>query len=185
MRGFPEIRRHIHLQPRFKENVASFFRIGSLKTNHHGQGDADFFRSLDHAVGNPFTSHDASENIDENTFDFSVLEEDAKSGCDGLLGSASAHVQKVGGFGTGQLDHVHRGHGQARPVHHAPDVPVQFHVVEVTGARLDFQRFLFVQITKRLDVLMLEQRVVVKGDLPVEGNELLVGGNHQGIDLDQ
>ena len=32
---------------------------------------------------------------------------------------------------------------------------------------------------------MLVQRVVVKGDLPVESHELFVRGNYQGIDLDQ
>ena len=185
MRGFPEIRRDVHLQPRCEENLPPLFRIGALEANDHGQGDADLFRGLDHAIGDPFTPHDASENIDKNAFDFSVLEEDAKPGRHGLFGGASAHVQKVGGFRAGQLDHVHRGHGQPRAVHHAPDIPVQFHVIEIIGTRFDFKRLFLVQVTKRLHVLMLVQRVVVEGDLPVECDELFVRGNHQRIDLDQ
>ena len=185
MRGLPEIRRDVHLQPRFEENLPPFLRIGTLEANNHGQGHANFFRGFDHSIGNPFTPHDASENIDENAFDFSVLEENAKPGRDGLLGGSSAHVQKVGGFRPGQLDHVHRGHGQSRPVHHTPDVPIQFHVIETMGTRLDLKRVFFVQVTKRLDVLMLEQRVVVKGDFPIECDKLFVRGNHQRVDLDQ
>ena len=48
-----------------------------------------------------------------------------------FLAGVAAHVQEVGWRATVQLDDVHGGHRQARPVHHAPNLTLQPDVVQV------------------------------------------------------
>ena len=81
------------------------------------------------------------------------------------------------------LDHVHRRHRQPRPVHHAPDVPVEADVGEVELGRLRLRRVLLVEVPQLLDVLVAEQAVAVEVHLCVEGDDVAVLGQHQGVDL--
>ena len=102
-----------------------------------------------------------------------------------FLSCPAAHIQKVRGRAAGVLNNVHRRHGQARAVHHAGNGAIQLDVVERVLARFHFQRIFLGRIAQRLDVRMAEERVVVKVDLRVEGEQLVVLGGDEGIDFDQ
>ena len=92
-----------------------------------------------------------------------------------LLGvGAAADVEEVGRLAAGQLDDVHRRHGQAGAVDHAADRAVEADVVQRELRRLDLERILFGGVAQRLEVLVPEQRVVVEGDLRVEREQVAV-----------
>ena len=101
-----------------------------------------------------------------------------------LLGrGAAADVEEVGRLAAEQLDGVHRRHREARAVHQAADVAVERDVRQVELRRFDFGRILFVEIAKRDDVRMTEQRVRVEVELGVERDHLAVAGEDQRIDF--
>ena len=53
-----------------------------------------------------------------------------------LLCGIATHIQEVGRGAPMQLDDVHGGHGQARPIDHAPNAAVQANVVQIIRAGL-------------------------------------------------
>jgi hypothetical protein len=84
---------------------------------------ADFFRRLNHAVGQTVTAKDAAEDIDEDRFDIGIALKNTEAVFDLLGTGAAAHVEEVDGVAAGVLDTVHGGHGQAGAVDHVADVP--------------------------------------------------------------
>ena len=94
------------------------------------------------------------------------------------------HVEEVRGLAPVELDDVHGGHGEPRPVHHAPDLAVESDVVEVVPARFDLGRVLLVLVAKGLELRATVERVVVEAHLRVEGHHPARAGEDEGIDLD-
>jgi hypothetical protein len=85
---------------------------------------------------------------------------------------------------AGQLDDVHRGHGEPRAVDHAADGAVQPDVVEGELGRLDLERILLGEVAQLFQIRMAEERVVIERDLGVEGEEIARLGEDERIDLD-
>ena len=73
------------------------------------------------------------------------------------LRRAAAHVEEVGRLAAVQLDDVHRRHGEAGAVHHAPDVAVERDVGEVVLRRLDLLLVLLVEVAQLDDVGVAEE----------------------------
>ena len=117
-------------------------------------------------------------------FTFSSRQDDLEGRDDLFAGSAPAHVEEIGGLAAEMLDDVHRAHGQAGTVDQAGDVSVEGDVVQVELRGLDFLGVLFVQVPEGDDLRVAEKGVVVEGHLGVEGQNLIVRGGNQGIDLD-
>ena len=104
---------------------------------------------------------------------------------DALLGRAAAHVQEVRGLAAVQLDQVHGRHGEPGAVHHAGDIAVERHIVELMLRRLALHRILLRVIPQGRQVLVPEQRVVLDVDLGIERQQIAVAGDDQRIDLHQ
>ena len=98
---------------------------------------------------------------------------------------AAAHIQEVGRVAAMQLDDVHGGHGQARPVHQAPDLAVQPDVVEVRLGRLHVPPVLLTLVPLGEQRPLPERRVVVYVDLAVHAHHLPVGGLRERVDLQE
>ena len=86
---------------------------------------------------------------------------------------------------------VHGAHGQACPVHKAPDVSVQTDVgqPELTGS--DFRRIFFGWIKHGRDRLLAEECIVIKVELGIDGKHLAIRvvfagrGNNQRVNFSQ
>src|SRR5260370_13176720 len=99
--------------------------------------------------------------------------------------SAPADIQEVGGHAAGILDDVHRGHGQARAIDHAPHVSVELDVVQTVFRSLHIERVFFSNVAELAKIGVTEQSVVIESDFGVEREESAVGGGDKGIDLKQ
>src|SRR5207248_10637039 len=106
-------------------------------------------------------AQNAAEDVDEDGLDVPVGHEDLERVANLLGVRSAADVEEVRRLASRQLDDVHRRHGEAGAVDHAPDVAVEVNVVEGILRRFDLERVLFVQVAKLADGGMAVQRVVV------------------------
>src|SRR5690606_8450061 len=106
-----------------------------------------------------------AEDIHQNGFDVRIGQNQFERNRDLILVCAAAHIQKVGGFLTGQLDNVHRRHGETGAVDHAADIAVELDVVEARLGRGEFDLVFFRLVAQRHHIRVAEQRVVVEVDL--------------------
>ena len=67
-----------------------FFLLRALESNDQWDAKAKLLGSADNTFGNVITSHDASKDVDEDTLDLGVSQEDFERLLDGLGGSAAA-----------------------------------------------------------------------------------------------
>ena len=131
-----EIGDNFNLKPVFvvfrklAEHVACNVSICACQTHNDWHFDIDLAGSLHDALCYRVTLHDAAKDIYKDGVDFWVLTQDLKSGAHLLSGSTSTNVQEVCRAATLELDDVHRGHGKASAVHHAPNVTIESDVVE-------------------------------------------------------
>ena len=139
----------------------------------------------DQALGQHVAAQDAAEDVDQDALDVLVRHQDAEGVLDLLGVGAAADVEEVGRLAAGQLDDVHRRHGQAGAVDHAADRAVEADVVQRELRRLDLERILFVGVAQRREVLVPEHRVVVEGHLRVEREQVALLGDDQRVDLDE
>ena len=89
------------------------------------------------------------------------LQDDFERGRHLFLARAAAHIEEIGRAATEMLDDIHGGHGQARAVDQAGDGPIEFDVIEIEFAGLDFQRRFLVQVAHFLNILVPVKRVVI------------------------
>ena len=68
--------------------------------------------------------------------DLGVRENQFERRRDALLGRAAAHVQEIRRLAAVQLDQVHGRHGKAGAIHHAGNIAVERHIVELMLRRL-------------------------------------------------
>jgi hypothetical protein len=103
---------------------------------------------------------------------FGVGQHRVEGGDDPLGARAAADIEEVRGLAPGELDHVHRGHGEARAVDDAADVAVEAHIGEpvIGGHRL--ARVLLRRVAQRGDLRAAEERVGVEAHLGVERHEV-------------
>ena len=134
-------------------------------------------------MGNPLTTNNAAENVDENAFDVRIFQQDPESSRHCFFGRATADVQEVCRLAAGQLDDIHRRHRQTCAVHHAADVTIKLNIVEIIFSRFNLERIFFVEVAHLLHIGVPEQRVIVERHLAVQRDQFLVGSDDQRVDL--
>ena len=121
---------HGKLQSGALQNLLSLLDVGALEPYDHRDFQSDGLGSFDNTVGHDVTAHDAAENIDEDGSYISIGDQNMKCVSDLICVGPASNVQEVCGGPAGQLDDVHRRHGQPCPVDHAGNVPFQPNVVD-------------------------------------------------------
>ena len=119
--------------------------------------------------------HDPAKDVHHHALHAIIAQDNAKRLGDGFLGRTTPDIQEVGRLAAVQLDDVHRGHGQSRSVDQTADVAIQGDITqpELIGAKL---RLIFLARVEHLrHVLVAKQRVVIEGELRVDGQHLAVG----------
>src|SRR3546814_20857455 len=81
----------------------------------------------------PYTTLFRSD-VDEDTLDRRVLQDDLERRGDLFLVGAAADVQEIGREGAVQLDDVHRRHREPGAIDHAADVAVELDIGKVIFA---------------------------------------------------
>ena len=84
-----------------------------------------------------------------------------------------------------QLYEVHGRHSKACAVHHAGNISVQRHIVELVLRRLALHRVFLRVIAHFGQRSLAKQRVIFDVDLGVQGKEFPIRGHDQRIDLHQ
>jgi hypothetical protein len=174
----------VNLQAGCIDQLLAFLRVGALQAHDDGHLYlANVAVGVHHALRHAVAAYDAPEDVHQYGRHLGVAEDDAE----GLLhtpgAGRAANIEEVGRVGPRQLDDVHGGHGQPRPVHHAAHVPVELHIAEVVLAGFHLNGVLFVYITHLFNVGVPEQGVVVDHHLGVGREDPVVGGLHHGVDL--
>mmetsp|Transcript_9631 Transcript_9631/g.14035 ORF Transcript_9631/g.14035 Transcript_9631/m.14035 type:complete len:314 (-) Transcript_9631:93-1034(-) len=83
-----------------------------------------------------------------------------------------------------ELDDIHRRHCKASTVHHATDLAVQPHIVQVRFGSLHFTRVFHRCVPHSKQIFVAVGSVLVKVDLSVHAKDLPILGFHKGVDLD-
>ena len=171
------------------QNLASFGDLRALETDDDGDGEGfavfgDEFCGFDDAVGDVVAAVDAAEDVDEDALCLSAFEHDVKGGCDLLGGGVAADVEEVRGLAAAVLEHIDGRHGKTRAVDHACNVAAEVDVVESVRGGFEFLRIFFAVVAELGDVGVAVECAVVKVELGVEGNDVVVLGDDERVDLD-
>ena len=110
------------LEARLGKNSPAFVYVGSFHPNHNRHRQLHLLRGLHHTLSQDIAAKNSAEDIDQNPLDLAVAENDAESVFHHFGIGAAADIEEVGRLGTGLLDDIHGGHGQARTVDHVADV---------------------------------------------------------------
>src|SRR5690606_12544729 len=113
------------------QQLLAFFHVGAFQAHHDRDLDPHFLDRGDDAFSDHVAADDATEDVDEDAFDLVAGQDQLERFDHALLVGTAAHVQEVGRLAAVELDHVHRGHGQAGTIDHAADVAVHGDVVDV------------------------------------------------------
>src|SRR5690606_38055723 len=112
------------------QNFLALGNICAFETDDERNRQVDFFRSRDNAFGNDVAFHDAAENIDQDTFNSRIGENDLERSGHFFSGCAAAYVEEVCRERAVQFDDVHGRHGKAGTIDHAADIAVQLDIGE-------------------------------------------------------
>ncbi len=184
-------RRFVHriggreVQTAVLEHLLPELDVRAFHADHDWHRHAELPDRRDHPLGEDVAAQDATEDVDEHRLHALVRHQDLERVADLLGVGAAAYVQKVCRLPARQLDDVHRRHGEARAVDHAPDGAIELDVVQRELRRLDLERRLLSHVAQRLDLGMAIERVVVEVHLGVERQETAVIGHDERIDLDE
>jgi hypothetical protein len=158
--------------------------VGSLQSRNDGCLEVHLLNDLDQTLCNSITSHDTTEDVDEDGSDLGVACDEVESLANSLGCGTASNVQEVGGRTAVQLDNVHGGHGETGTVDEAANVSVELDEVESDLGGLDLIGVLLGKISPLENLLLAEVGVVVEAELGVHGEDLVVGGLGEGVDLD-
>lgn len=158
--------------------------VSTLQTGNDGGLQVHLLNDLDQTLGDGVAADDTTEDVDEDGGDLGVRGDEVEGLADSLGGGTSSNVEEVSGRTTVQLDDIHGGHGKTGTVDKAADVAVKLDEVEADLGGLDLIRVLLGNIPPLEDLLLTEVGVVVEAELGVHGEDLVVGGLGQGVDLD-
>src|SRR5438128_1778240 len=172
-----------HLLAGIGQDAASLLDLGAGEPHHQRHVDADLADGFDHAFGDPVAAVDAGEDVDQDGLDLSVAEHGTERFRHPLGRGTAADVEEVGRLAAGDLDHVHRRHGEACTVDDAADIAVQADIGEAAVAGKSLARVLLALVAQLGDFRPTEQRVLVERHFGVERDETAVAGHHQRIDL--
>jgi hypothetical protein len=158
--------------------------VGTLQTGNDGSLEVHLLDDLDQTLGNSVAADDTTEDVDEDGSDLGVGGDQVESLANGLRGGTASNVEEVGGGAAVQLDDVHGGHGKTGTVDEAADITVKLDEVEANLGSLDLIGVLLGDVPPLENLLLAEVGVVVEAELGVHGEDLVVGGLGQGVDLD-
>src|SRR5690606_6770444 len=99
-----------------------FFYVGPGKAHDNRQLDIQFLDRVDNALGDPITTIDASEDVDEQRLDVGILKDGPERLLHALWACTATDIEEVGGLAACELDHVQGRHGKASPVDDAADI---------------------------------------------------------------
>ncbi len=184
-RGVGQVGPGDDVQPAFGEDAAALLGLGPFQPHDQGDGETHRAAGFDQRIGDRCAAHDAAEDVDQHRPDARIAGQHAEGFGDLLDVGAAADVEEVGRLAAVELDQVHGAHGQAGPVDQAADIAVELDVAEPCFAGPDLGRLLFGQVAEAGQLGMPEQGVVVEAHLGVQGDELVVGGQHQRVDFQE
>src|SRR5207253_1430282 len=128
--------------------------------NHDRHAYAELFHGGDHAHGQNVAAQDAPENIDQHRAHVLVRYEDLERVANLFLVGAAAHIEEIRGLAAGQLDDVHRRHGQPGAVYHAADRAIEADVVQVVFGCFDLEWIFFLEVAELLQLRVPRERAV-------------------------
>src|SRR5690606_18859504 len=127
--------------------------------------------------------HDSTKDVDQHRLYVRIPEQNAKR-LRHLLGVGTpSDVEEVARLAPMELDEIHRAHGEASAVDQATDVPLELHVAKTGSPGTQFVGVFLACVTQLFELRMAKHRVVVEGDLPVEGHQLAATSDHQRSDV--
>lgn len=181
----------------------SLLHVGTLETGNDGDSQVhlidkisnldrktsawNFTHALDNlnkTLGDGVATNDTTEDVDEDGSDLGVAGDEIKGLLNGLRGGSTSDVQEVGGFASVELDNVHGGHGKTGTVDKASNVTSKLDEVQVGLGSLDLVGVLLSGVAPFENGLLPELCVVVKVELGVHAQNLVVRGLGKGVDLD-
>ena len=162
----------------------SRLHVGTLQTSNDRCLEVHALNNLDETLGNGVTADDTTEDVDEDGSDLGVRGDEVESLADSLGCGTASNVEEVSGRTAVQLDDVHCGHGKTGTVDKAANVTVELDEVEANLGGLDLIGVLLGNVPPLENLLLAEVGVVVEAELGVHGEDLVVGGLGQGVDLD-
>ncbi|KAI6768740.1 hypothetical protein HG531_010929 [Fusarium graminearum] len=171
------------LKTRVVDELVSLLDVGTLETGNDGDLEVQTLDGLDKTSGDGITSNDTTKDVDKDGSDLGVAGDELESLLDGGRGGTTTNVEEVGGLATVQLDDVHGGHGKTSTVDEAADITVKLDEVEVGLGSADLIGVLLSGVAPLKDLLLSEVGVVVKAELGVHAEDLMVRGLRQGVDL--
>src|SRR5262249_40571048 len=135
------------------------------------------------ALREDVTAHDSAENIDQDTADPGIRENDLEGVGYSFFGRPTPDIEEIGRFPTAEFDNIHRSHGQTGAVDHATDVAVQRDVGELVLTGFDLSRIFLVQITQSQNVLVPKHCVVIEAHFRIQRHNLTFFGYNQRVDF--
>lgn len=159
-------------------------RVVAVEADHQRLGQADGLQSPDDAVGDRVACRDPAEDVDEDRLHRRVGEDHRQPVGHDLRGRPAPDVQEVGGPCATAGHRVQGGHHQARAVADDADLAVEPDVVEPLRGGRHLQRVVLRGLVGAPTGLP-EARVVVQGDLAVEGQDPALRGTHERVHLDE
>ena len=164
--------------------LVSLLHVGTLETGNDGSAQTHLLHNVDQTLGNSVTTDDTTEDVDKDGRDLRVAGDQLESALDSGGGSTTTDVKEVSGVTTVQLDDIHGSHGETSTVDQATNVTVQLDEVQTVLSGLDLIGILLGVIAPREDLLLTELGVLVEAELGVHGQDLVVGGLGQRVNLD-
>jgi hypothetical protein len=131
------------------------------------------------------TSGRSRPTVHENSLHARIVEDQLEGASDAFLGGGACYVHEVRRLTAVMLDDVHGRHGEARAIHHAADVALQLHVIQVVTRGFELERVHLVLVAHILHVVVPEQGVLIERHLAIERDQAVRLGDDQRIDLHQ
>lgn len=90
--------------------------VSTLQSGDDGSTEVHLLDDIDQTLSNGITSHNTSEDVDEDGSDLGVAGDELEGRSDSSRGGTTADVKEVGRASTVKLDDVHSGHGETSTV---------------------------------------------------------------------
>lgn len=90
--------------------------VSTLQSGDDGGTEVHLLDDIDQTLSDGITSHDTSEDVDEDGSDLGVAGDELEGRSDSSRGGTTADVKEVGRASTVELDDVHSGHGETSTV---------------------------------------------------------------------
>jgi len=164
--------------------LVSSLHVGTLQPSNNRSLEVHLVDNLDETLGNSVATDDTTEDVDEDGSNLGVAGDQVERLPDSLGCSTATNVEEVSGRTAVQLDNVHGSHGETGTVDEAANVTVELDEVEANLGGLDFLGVLLGDVPPVEYLLLAEVGVVVEVELGVHGEDLVVGGLGEGVDLD-